>query len=148
MLCDMQSVSSRIWTRVAMSISYDNNHYTMGTSFFLCNAHRIFDVLVCVSEFSSFLMFCSVWVYHRYTNICSLRMRTRLNIFLLLSIQYSSQLRLLNTQTASLQRNKTPSMSVLDMTLNNLMVRPQSWSFGECRVPLYCHHSQVYVLKW
>ena len=30
-LCEMQSVSSRIWTRVAMSISYDNNHYTTGT---------------------------------------------------------------------------------------------------------------------
>ena len=28
----MQSVSSRIWTRVAVFISYDNNHYTMGTS--------------------------------------------------------------------------------------------------------------------
>ena len=28
----MQSVLSRIWTRIAMSISYDDNHYTMGTS--------------------------------------------------------------------------------------------------------------------
>ena len=28
----MQSVSSRIWTRVAVSISYDENNYTMGTS--------------------------------------------------------------------------------------------------------------------
>ena len=28
----MQSVSSRIWTRVAVSISYDNNDYTTGTS--------------------------------------------------------------------------------------------------------------------
>ena len=28
----MQSVLSRIWTRVAMSISYDDNHYTKGTS--------------------------------------------------------------------------------------------------------------------
>ena len=28
----MQSVSSRIWTRVAVSISYDDNDYTMGTS--------------------------------------------------------------------------------------------------------------------
>ena len=28
----MQSVSSRIWTRVAVSISYGNNHYTTGTS--------------------------------------------------------------------------------------------------------------------
>ena len=31
-LCEMQSVSSRIWTRVAVSISYDDDHYTMGTS--------------------------------------------------------------------------------------------------------------------
>ena len=27
-LCEMQPVSSRIWTRVAVSISYDDNHYT------------------------------------------------------------------------------------------------------------------------
>ena len=27
----MQSVSSRIWTRVALSISYDDSHYTTGT---------------------------------------------------------------------------------------------------------------------
>ena len=29
----MQSASSRIWTRVAVSISYDDNNYTTGTSF-------------------------------------------------------------------------------------------------------------------
>ena len=29
---EMQSVSSRIWTRVAVSISCDGNHYTTGTS--------------------------------------------------------------------------------------------------------------------
>ena len=28
----MQSVSSRIWTRVTVSISYDDNDYTTGTS--------------------------------------------------------------------------------------------------------------------
>ena len=31
-LCEMQSFSSRIWTRVAVSIFYDDNHYTTGTS--------------------------------------------------------------------------------------------------------------------
>ena len=31
-LCEMQSVPSRIWTRVAVFISYDDNHYTTGTS--------------------------------------------------------------------------------------------------------------------
>ena len=37
-----------------------------------------------------------------------------------------------------------PHMSVLDMTLNNLMVNFQwCWSFGECRVTLLCHCSQV-----
>ena len=29
-LCEMQSVSSRIWTRVTVSISCDHNHYTTG----------------------------------------------------------------------------------------------------------------------
>ena len=28
----MQSVLSRNWTRIAVSISYDDNHYTMGTN--------------------------------------------------------------------------------------------------------------------
>ena len=27
----MQSASTRVWTRVAMTISYDYNHYTTGT---------------------------------------------------------------------------------------------------------------------
>ena len=31
----MQSVSSRIWTRVAVFISYDDSYYTTGTSNFL-----------------------------------------------------------------------------------------------------------------
>ena len=31
-LCEMQSVSSRIWTCVVVSISYDDNYYTTGTS--------------------------------------------------------------------------------------------------------------------
>ena len=31
-LCEMLSVSSRIWIRVAVSISYNDNHYTTGTS--------------------------------------------------------------------------------------------------------------------
>ena len=35
-LCEMQSVSSRIWTCVAVSISYDDNHYTTGTSQIHC----------------------------------------------------------------------------------------------------------------
>ena len=30
--CEMQSVLSRIWTRIAVSISYDDIHYTTGTS--------------------------------------------------------------------------------------------------------------------
>ena len=30
----MQSTSSRIWTRVAVSISYDDNQYTSGTSIY------------------------------------------------------------------------------------------------------------------
>ena len=32
----MQSVLSRIWTRVAVFISYDDNNYTTGTSYLVC----------------------------------------------------------------------------------------------------------------
>ena len=60
------------------------------------------------------------------------------------SYSLPSQLRLQNTPTASLQRGKTLSTSVLDMTLNNQMVSIQyCWSFGECWVPFYCHRSQA-----
>ena len=34
-LCEMQSVSSRFWTRVAESISYDDDPYTTGTSTYI-----------------------------------------------------------------------------------------------------------------
>ena len=34
-LCEIQPVSSKIWTRVAVSISYDDNHYTTGTSLYI-----------------------------------------------------------------------------------------------------------------
>ena len=40
-----------------------------------------------------------------------------------LTFCWSSQLGLMNTLTASLQRGKNPPMSVLDMTIKNLMVR-------------------------
>ena len=37
-LCEMQSVSSRIWTHVAVSISYNDNHYTISTfSYISCH---------------------------------------------------------------------------------------------------------------
>ena len=39
-LCEMQWISSRIWTRVAVSISYDDNHYTTGTSWHLAGEIR------------------------------------------------------------------------------------------------------------
>ena len=37
----MQSVSSRIWTRVAGFISYDDNYYTTGTS----SGNSIYDII-------------------------------------------------------------------------------------------------------
>ena len=40
MLCEMQSVSARIWTRVTVSISYDDNHYTTSTSIY-CHCSQV-----------------------------------------------------------------------------------------------------------
>ena len=57
----MQLAWSRIWTRVAVSNSYDDNHYTMGTARELVSARRIrlktskyFD-----SDLLAFKQFCS-----------------------------------------------------------------------------------------
>ena len=53
---------------------------------------------------------------------------------------YCVRLGLQNIPTASLQRGKNPTM-----ILNNLMVRFRyCWSFGECRLHLYCHRSQIH----
>ena len=41
-------------------------------------------------------------------------------------------------------RPSTPAMSVLDMTQNDLIMRFNSWSFGECEVSLHCHYSLVH----
>ena len=53
-LCEMQTFSSRIWTRVAMSISYDDNHYTTGTS---CYHNYIFKV-------QFMFLYCTLFVYN------------------------------------------------------------------------------------
>ena len=47
----MQSVLSRIWTRVAVSISYDDNHYT--TSTFNAYANYTKEIIICLSTVSS-----------------------------------------------------------------------------------------------
>ena len=44
----MQSVSSRIWTRVAVSISYDDNHYTINVSLCMYSCASVF---VCCDDF-------------------------------------------------------------------------------------------------
>ena len=49
----MQSVSSRIWTHVAVSISYDDNHYTTSTLFDVLKYH--YDLLIIQLNISHFL---------------------------------------------------------------------------------------------
>ena len=60
MLCEMQSVSSRIGNRVAVSISYDDNHYTTGTSIYTCICVVYLTVCECVFVVS-LLNYCYGW---------------------------------------------------------------------------------------
>ena len=48
------------------------------------------------------------------------------------------------TDDISAEEQQSAPTSVLDMTLNHLIVRLQSWSFGECRVTFHCYYSQVH----
>ena len=60
----------------------------------------------------------------------------------------SSKIRLLHLCKGV--RSSPPTLtSILDMALNNLMVRPQSSRLGESEVPLHSHYSQVHTdLEW
>ena len=60
----MQSVSSRIWTRVAVSISYDDNHYTTGTSIIrlLCDwSFRLYQNIIYIYFFVAYCQFCLIY---------------------------------------------------------------------------------------
>ena len=57
-LCEMQSVSFRIWTCVAVSISNDDNHYTTGTSTF--NHYKCW---VLSSQVQSWIIYLGTWIF-------------------------------------------------------------------------------------
>ena len=152
----MQSVSSRIWTCVTVSIPYDNNHYTTGT----CrDAVGVFCIPTLDSKFwknnySAFYWFILIMTLNcfRWWDFTSGTLSWIWSIFSLPLLQG------LPTELAgaveyidciSAEGVRLPQMSVLDMTLNYLMVRHQPWRFGECGVPLHCHCSQVLSdLEW
>ena len=54
----MQSISSRIWTRVAVSISYDDNHYTSGTS-----------IITITPRAPPYAYYVHVMIYHRCSQL-------------------------------------------------------------------------------
>ena len=60
-LCEMQSVKSRIWTRVAVSNSCDDNHYTTGITpqLFVLNRNTCNHITVCKNLLEKFL-FCFI----------------------------------------------------------------------------------------
>ena len=60
----MQSFSSRIWTRVVVSISYDDNHYT---TFLYCSILKILHVLYVTFHFY-LLYFESVFLIFIFSN--------------------------------------------------------------------------------
>ena len=57
----MLSVTSRIWTRVAVSISYDDNHYTMGYKYFFLTQNILFNIIHSIAHSS---MVPSIAIYH------------------------------------------------------------------------------------
>ena len=62
-LCELQSVSSRIWTRVAMSISYDDNHYTTPRSVFPSIGVSIYISIHCYHIYIYIYIYMGMFVY-------------------------------------------------------------------------------------
>ena len=138
----MQSVLSRNWTHIAVSISCDYNHYTTGTSCFSDSSEYHFFFLPLHFSFSALhqILSLSSHFYLFQLNLISL---SSTHIFLSFSCRVGCGCRI---HRLPLCRGIKPSLtSVLDMILNYLMVRFQwCWSFGECGAPLHCHRSQVH----
>ena len=61
----MQSVSSRIWTRVAVFISYDDNDYTTGTSYMVAGK----SLLESLSHGGWAYIYIYIYIYI-YTGVC------------------------------------------------------------------------------
>ena len=53
MLCEMQSVSCKIWTRVAVSILYDDNHYTTRFTYSFILRESPWGVVVSVLDYDT-----------------------------------------------------------------------------------------------
>ena len=70
LLCEMQSVSSRIWTSVVGSISYDDNHYTTGINVLLYDniqqkSHREKMHWAYSADFAP----CVIYLFHSLQNV-------------------------------------------------------------------------------
>ena len=85
-LCEMQSVSSMIWTRVAVSISYDNNHYTTGTSLTCLFVYTLLNVF---TEFQT--------IQFSISTVFCLRIIIDLNTFFYLIIKQLAEVVCLHT---------------------------------------------------
>ena len=112
----MRSVSSRIWTRVAVSISYEDNHYTTGTSWFgvivldrvlsLCQIELINHLTVCKQITDDELL---VLRRNSWNHLCANKLLIKLFVFDRNTQSHIAQsARALEyTPTASLQSGKT-----------------------------------------
>ena len=82
----MQSVSSRIWTRIAVTISYDDNHYTTDTSSRISSCYSIYNIIIkryissqmgpkymetpCISIVCELFLKRSIWSIYRIILLC------------------------------------------------------------------------------
>ena len=88
----MQSVSTRIWTSVTVSISYDDNHYTTGTSLIYSELFCVYTSLwFYTPRFSRWPIFCNLtilMIYFLYLHLVNIS-EYRLPIFHWWPIVYS-----------------------------------------------------------
>ena len=86
--------------------------------------HSFIEVIIIVDSVSAYICLC-MWLY----NIKPVSWSCKIyQLYLFRGVRLHS----------------TPSTSVLDMTLNHLIMWLQSWIFRECGVPLHCYYSQVH----
>ena len=137
----MQSVLSRIWTRIAAFISYGDNDYTTGTctmglavlSFTETKWRQLSTPVHFWPTFNNNTYDC-VRTKTEYINIYKIRKKFH-RILINTIYKKPHGLGLNNTLTESRQRGKIPP--------------PPNMCPGKCGVPLHCHYSLLHSdLEW
>ena len=117
----MQPVSSRIWTCVAMSISYDDNHYTTGTTDYIMMWILLVECNLTIHFWKHNRW--SIWVYI-FLETLNVHTHTYIHIYIYIYIQYWTKEKP-RKQTSKILFRQLMTNNVESLKIANLQIKTE-----------------------